>query len=82
MIIDPAGPPCNCGRRGCWELYVCDRGAWQRYDANLGISNIVFGLNPQRVVHLYPARFVPEVLSLQGAIVLALQRAFAAPKLG
>ena len=30
MIIDPAGPPCNCGRRGCWELYVCDRATWQR----------------------------------------------------
>ncbi|MEA5116975.1 MAG: ROK family protein [Propionicimonas sp.] len=19
MVIDPSGPPCNCGRRGCWE---------------------------------------------------------------
>jgi predicted NBD/HSP70 family sugar kinase len=143
MIIDPSGPPCNCGRRGCWELYVCDRATWHRYDPNteytaerfdhliqlaqagdarairalrataeylsLGISNIVLGLNPQRVVvageiakvwgliqhtaesaysagrvplHLYPARFAPEVLSMQGAIVLALRRAFAAPKLG
>jgi len=143
MIVHPSGPPCNCGRRGCWELYTCDRATWQRYDANtefsterfdelielarrgdaravkafrataeylsLGISNIVFGLNPSRVVvageitklwgliqhtvestwsagrvqlHLYPARFVPEVLSLQGAVVLALQRAFAGPKLG
>jgi predicted NBD/HSP70 family sugar kinase len=143
MVIDPAGPQCNCGRRGCWELYACDRATWQRYDPNiefsterfeqliqlaqggdaravrairttaeylsLGISNIVFGLNPQRVVvageitklwgliqdtvestwsagrvqlHLYPARFVPEVLSLQGAVVLALQRVFAGPKLG
>ena len=143
MIIDPAGPPCNCGRRGCWELYTCDRATWQRYDPHtefsterfeqliqlaqsgdaravrafrataeylsLGISNIVFGLNPRRVVvageitklwgliqhtvestwsagrvqlHLYPARFVPEVLSLQGAVVLALQHAFAVPKLG
>ena len=33
-------------------------------------------------LRLYPARFVPEVLSLQGAVVLALQRAFAGPKLG
>jgi predicted NBD/HSP70 family sugar kinase len=143
MIIDPSGPPCNCGRRGCWELFACDRATWQRYDSHtefsterfeqliqlaqsgdaravrafrttaeylsLGISNIVFGLNPRRVVvageitklwgliqhtvestwsagrvqlHLYPARFVPEVLSLQGAVVLALQRAFAGPKLG
>ena len=76
---------------------------------SLGLSNIAFGLNPQRVViageitklwgliqhtvesaysagsiqlPLYPARFVPDVLSLQGAVVLALQQAFAAPKLG
>jgi predicted NBD/HSP70 family sugar kinase len=143
MIIDPSGPPCNCGRRGCWELYVCDRATWQRYEPqiaytperfqqliqlaqegdaraarafrataeylSLGISNIILGLNPQRVViageiakvwgliqhtvesayaagrvqfHVYPARFVPEVLSLQGSIVLALQHAFAPPKLG
>jgi predicted NBD/HSP70 family sugar kinase len=143
MIIDPSGPPCNCGRRGCWELYTCDRATWQRYDPrtefstvrfdqliqlaqtgdakavrafrataeylSLGISNIVLGLNPKRVVvagqitklwgliqhtlestysagrvrlPLYPARFVPDVLSLQGAVVLALQHAFAGPKLG
>ena len=22
MTIDPDGPPCNCGNRGCWETYV------------------------------------------------------------
>jgi predicted NBD/HSP70 family sugar kinase len=22
MTLDPAGPPCGCGRRGCWEAYV------------------------------------------------------------
>jgi predicted NBD/HSP70 family sugar kinase len=22
MTLDPAGPPCGCGRRGCWESYV------------------------------------------------------------
>lgn len=21
MIVDPGGPPCPCGRRGCWERY-------------------------------------------------------------
>jgi len=21
MLVDPAGPPCPCGRRGCWERY-------------------------------------------------------------
>ena len=22
MMIDPAGPPCPCGKRGCWERYA------------------------------------------------------------
>jgi glucokinase len=22
MLIDPDGPPCGCGRRGCWEQYA------------------------------------------------------------
>lgn len=76
---------------------------------SLGLSNIVFGLNPQRVLlageitrvwgliqqtiegahssssmrfRVYPARFNPDVLSLQGAVVLALQDVYAPPELG
>ncbi len=30
-VIDPNGPPCACGRRGCWQLYVSDRATWRRY---------------------------------------------------
>ena len=22
MVVDPNGPPCPCGRRGCWERYA------------------------------------------------------------
>lgn len=22
MVINPLGPPCNCGQRGCWEAYL------------------------------------------------------------
>lgn len=25
-IVDPAGPPCPCGRRGCWERYASGGG--------------------------------------------------------
>jgi len=84
MAISPDGPLCSCGRRGCWELYVCDKATWARYDAeeeytesrfselmllaragdrralravsetaaylSLGISNIVFALNPRVVI--------------------------------
>ena len=31
MIVDPDGPECACGRRGCWELFVCDRAAWDDF---------------------------------------------------
>jgi glucokinase len=26
MVVDPAGPPCVCGRQGCWERYASGAG--------------------------------------------------------
>jgi glucokinase len=26
MVVDPAGPPCPCGRRGCWERFASGTG--------------------------------------------------------
>ena len=26
MVVDPEGPPCPCGRRGCWERYASGAG--------------------------------------------------------
>ncbi len=26
MIVDPSGPPCPCGRRGCWERFASGSG--------------------------------------------------------
>jgi predicted NBD/HSP70 family sugar kinase len=31
MSIDPAGPACSCGRRGCWEVFASDRATLARY---------------------------------------------------
>lgn len=30
--IDPAGPQCGCGRRGCWEMYASSRAALRFYE--------------------------------------------------
>jgi len=32
MIVDPSGPECTCGRRGCWEQFVSDKATWRRFD--------------------------------------------------
>jgi glucokinase len=29
MVVDPDGPPCPCGRRGCWERYASGNGLGQ-----------------------------------------------------
>ena len=29
MVVDPDGPPCPCGRRGCWERYASGSGLAQ-----------------------------------------------------
>jgi glucokinase len=26
MVVDPQGPPCPCGRRGCWERFASGSG--------------------------------------------------------
>lgn len=37
MVVDPHGPPCVCGRRGCWERYASGSGvARLARDAALG----------------------------------------------
>jgi len=33
--IDEQGPPCRCGRRGCWERYASNSAAIQHYQATV-----------------------------------------------
>lgn len=35
MAIEPSGPLCRCGRRGCWELYVSNEATWRRLHPRL-----------------------------------------------
>jgi predicted NBD/HSP70 family sugar kinase len=39
MPMDPAGPPCFCGARGCWESLASDK-ALRRYFAEMGGEGI------------------------------------------
>ncbi len=36
VSLDPNGPPCGCGNRGCWERYVCDSVTVERYLLSVG----------------------------------------------
>lgn len=31
VSLDPNGPPCSCGSRGCWEVYASNRAALRYY---------------------------------------------------
>ena len=42
MVVDPAGPKCACGKKGCWQLYVCDRATWERYQPAERFTSAVF----------------------------------------
>jgi predicted NBD/HSP70 family sugar kinase len=37
VCLDENGPPCGCGRRGCWERYASDSAAEQYYADKLGL---------------------------------------------
>ena len=39
MVIIPEGKQCNCGRKGCWELYVSERALLSEY-VNEGGENL------------------------------------------
>jgi predicted NBD/HSP70 family sugar kinase len=32
VCLDPDGPPCNCGSRGCWEVYASNAAAVRAYN--------------------------------------------------
>jgi predicted NBD/HSP70 family sugar kinase len=53
MTLDPAGPACACGRRGCWESYV-------------GLAVLRGAIGP-RHGKVSPAAFIASVARLAGA---------------
>jgi glucokinase len=40
QVLDPAGPLCGCGQRGCWEAYVGGRNLAERLKVDIVQGNI------------------------------------------
>ncbi|HJQ20280.1 MAG TPA: ROK family protein [Gemmatimonadaceae bacterium] len=38
VSLDPFGPQCACGKRGCWEAFACNAATSRRYVENVGGS--------------------------------------------
>lgn len=39
VSVDPRGPQCGCGRRGCWETYISEAAILERYGARVDICS-------------------------------------------
>ncbi|MET0143494.1 MAG: ROK family protein [Ilumatobacteraceae bacterium] len=65
MVVDPNGPPCPCGRRGCWERYASGTGL-----AQLARTDAVGG-RLRRVVEL--AGGAPELVRGEHVQAAALE---------
>jgi predicted NBD/HSP70 family sugar kinase len=39
VSLDPNGPPCSCGGRGCWEVYASNRAALRYYHEASGSTD-------------------------------------------
>jgi predicted NBD/HSP70 family sugar kinase len=37
--LDPSGPPCSCGGRGCWEVFASNRAALRYYHESSTAAN-------------------------------------------
>jgi glucokinase len=65
MVVDPHGPPCRCGQRGCWERYASGSGLGRiaREAANAGqVHRIVelAGGDPENVKGEHVTKAVAE----------------------
>jgi predicted NBD/HSP70 family sugar kinase len=41
--LDPNGPPCDCGGRGCWTVFASNRAAIRWYSGNAQAQDLRFG---------------------------------------
>jgi predicted NBD/HSP70 family sugar kinase len=51
-VLDSHGPPCSCGRRGCWEQYASNSAAVRFYEGETADAPASGGMSPAP-----PARF-------------------------
>lgn len=50
MTIDPNGPLCGCGNRGCWEMFASGTSFLSRAKNRIGKDVSIIGLSRDRVV--------------------------------
>ena len=67
MVVDPTGPECPCGRRGCWERYASGWGL-----GNLARMAVLDGRTPPDAAHLGAAG--GDVDAIRGEHVVAAAR--------
>jgi len=46
VTLDEDGPPCSCGKRGCWERYASNSAAVQYYQDLVGNAHTPSGPSP------------------------------------
>jgi predicted NBD/HSP70 family sugar kinase len=61
ISLDPAGPECACGRRGCWEAFVCNGATVERYAERI-VSQRIGGPVSHVRWNREPAPAVEEVI--------------------
>ena len=49
VTLDEDGPPCSCGKRGCWERYASNSAAVQYYQGLVGNAHTPSGPSPSAV---------------------------------
>jgi len=71
MCLNPAGPPCYCGQRGCVETYISGGGLEKRYFEEFGVKKSFFEI--EQAYH----RGEPQAVEFMGEFFRHFGRAMA-----
>ncbi len=72
QVLDPRGPLCGCGMRGCWEAYVGGRRVAERLQAKIRAANVKTSLVDKVAGHLEAINMNTLVAAVQEGDPFAL----------